>query len=381
MMVGENQPVRESRLPLRHILPTAAAGLALFVSGCGFGGRDTKNTTPVRTAGTEAPLAPQPEVYDDAQDQADLYDIFQGTFDTYGISVAVAPPDEHLTGLLNSAYTNNKGLPTDPIPPLTEAVFMRDKTVFKKRESDYPLQIYNTTKIPINVQFNEFVIRSIQDWYEHQHGKVLLDNAIESTLTRNENIHQIVVTDRMPESVVKQIGPDVKGVTFGNYPQGVNTTFLAMDVGSVYNRGDADVDINGVPFYYFMQATEDCQQTITASNAHVLIGGSASSQEAERYVSGFNPVARHNIDLVTQERICNGVADYLTMLYFFGEAGTNLLVRNSNSSGLSQTRVFDYTPFIADTQNFLRIMDSIRRQPEPILAVHGVHTPTVDAYK
>lgn len=299
--------------------------------------------------------------------------------DAFNHSLDIMPPSPSAR---QNYDANMEGAgPLIPKAPLTEVIHIRDRNIFAKEHAKdpelYPFTIYNATEHPVDILFMDYALRATRHWLNQMSQKPEGFDIGGHTLARvrpRVAPHSFTMLDRIPAFDASEHGvwENTNGLTFWN--PGNNThSFIGA-------YGHAGVHRN--PFGHDAIATEICQSLVDVYDERTVPGASLEEHVLMRFVAGFNSPARHNLDLASQEDVCNGLGTTETAVYSGGQkAAAELPEYPIGRRGLLMGTVW-YNPalYAGDVPHMAWLRNHIPHQWNELIVAKGIDTPTADYY-
>jgi hypothetical protein len=186
----------------------------------------------------------------------------------------------------------------------------------------------------------------------------------------------MIFTNRIPAGAKGGIFSDTKGITIAQ-PGNLTWSFIE-------NTG-----LSSEPFRRTGVATEICQSMVNVADERVVPGKDIQQRLMRRHSGSFNKPALHNLDLASQESVCNGLGNFVTAAYEGGHDLRQVTMRHTVIPGTSlfsgidvETNWIDYGLYRPEQDAFEWLAKRItEREYNEVIGAQSAHTPTLDYYR
>jgi hypothetical protein len=301
----------------------------------------------------------------------------------FNYSIAVEPPDATTQDAYTSFF-NNSSIHVEHPPALREVIHIRDKHTFSdihaEHPSAYPFDIYNATNQPIDLAFMEYALRATKLWRNETNHQKYPDIDIEGHTLADINPisdpHVMIMVNHVPVGARSSKFANTIAVTEW-HPDEFTRSF-------VKHTGPSSE-----PFMREAIATEICQSMVDVADEQLVPGMARQQRFMRQFAGSFNKPALHNLDLASQESVCNGLGNFVTAAYEGGHGldqatRTRIVIPRSWSTPAvsMKMRWIDYNLYRSERSQFEELAWHVTQQKHnEIITGQGANTPTLDYYR
>ncbi|HET7673767.1 MAG TPA: hypothetical protein VFK11_04640 [Candidatus Saccharimonadales bacterium] len=292
-----------------------------------------------------------------------------------GHETGLLVPDADTRRFYRNTFSNYQVGISQQIPALREVAYMQDEKLFKPEYENYvniyPVSILNNTDHPVDLMFINYAIRAEKAWLNSERADsdgFVVGGHTRASVEPNGVPHRFVMTSKIPPELHKDL-PESDGVT----------TYFSDSTSSFIK----DSGTHKYPFTPWIVGTEICQALIDVDSEKIVPGHEQEQKDVQKFVASFNESARDNMDLATQEIVCNALGREVAAAYFGGRKAVSELPSDEDEVGPTGTPWLDYEPFSPSVGKFIEIARNIRNggSTSLVIGMKGAISPTADFYR
>ncbi len=303
--------------------------------------------------------------------------------DNYNHGVDVVHPDSKEEEAYASFF-HTPSIDVQHPPKLREVIHIRDKNIFsdvsEEHPNAYPFDIYNATGRPVDLVFVNYALRATKLWLNKTDGQEYPDINIgghtEADIDPISDPHIMIMVNHVPAGARSSIFAQTIAVT--NRQPGALTRSFIKHTGP-----------SSEPFMREAIATEICQSMVDVAEERLVPGMERQQEYMQQYAGSFNKPALHDLDLASQESVCNGLGNFVTAAYEDGHGLSQrvkkqtIIPRTRFSEDLSmEMRWIDYDLYRPEQSKFLWLAKRITdREYNEVITGSGNDSPTADFYR
>ncbi len=363
---------------IKRVSATAALGLsvaALAVVGLrGVKDAFEDNTTPLSGGAQigKENYAPIGEIDDTSPTVEDVKESMYSEYMSQGHTTGVLKPAASSRKVFRDYFSDPDSDKPSPTPRLSEVIYMQDQKLFKPEFKQYlykyPFAMFNATENPVDLLFVNYAIKATKSWLAGQGDEEFTIGGHTTANVQPRRVpHVMIMTKSIPEYLRKEL-PRSDGVTSWRDPN-LTLSFI-KDSGSGNN-----------PFIPWIIATEICQSIVEVDNAETVPGHRPEEKSMQDYIATFNAAAEDNLDLASQEEVCNALGRMVGAAYVGGQPDIDNLAANVSSAGMTHTPWLDYRPYKNQAAKFFHISKNLKNGNSTIITMRGEDSPTAQFYK
>ncbi|HEX5797675.1 MAG TPA: hypothetical protein VFX86_04785 [Candidatus Saccharimonadales bacterium] len=298
-----------------------------------------------------------------------------------GHETGLLPPDEDTRAVYRDVFSNPEVGISKNIPGLREVAYLQDENIFRPEYQNYlnvyPFIVFNNTRHPVDLMYINYAVRATKAWLNAEVRRadgVVIGQHTETMVEPRAVPHRLVMTSKIPPGLREDL-PKSDGVTIWN-----PLTEHEHPTTDSFVRNSGPV---GNPFEPWIVGTEICQALVNVYDQKVLPDREREQRDVQNFVSTFNEDARDDIDLATQESLCNTLGRHVAAAYFGGKQAVDELPSDDDEVGKTSTLWLDYEPFQPLTSRFIRLANNIRAggSVSTIIATKSARTPSSRFYR